>query len=148
MDIGWMVGGSNQLAGGENFSLLLMATRNPAVANQLRLVVYLIIYRVLAPSQVVVSRISSINGGNTLGIRDFLLSLGWGNSLTTYGIPSPQDSFCVEKNPHDLGKDGRSCGGKKLSCTTLLKTNSSHLAVGLPKRKLIWTNPSVSGAKS
>ena len=66
-----MVGGSNQLAGGENFSLLLMATRNPAVANQLRLVVYLIIYRVLAPSQVVVSLISSINGGNTLGIRDF-----------------------------------------------------------------------------
>ena len=73
-----MVGGSNQLAGGENFSLLLMATRNPAVANQLRLVVYLIIYRVLAPSQVVVSRISSSNGGNTLGIRDFLLSLGMG----------------------------------------------------------------------
>ena len=35
-----------------NEALLLMATRNPA-KNQLRLVVYRIIYRVLAPSQVV-----------------------------------------------------------------------------------------------
>ena len=34
---GWL--GVNQLAGGENLSLLLMATRNPAGTHQLRLVV-------------------------------------------------------------------------------------------------------------